>query len=58
MWRDYLAKAQINLSAAERYIDAMSKLYPDRASDTTAGPGNEGTVYMPFPDDDDLDIES
>lgn len=54
--------AELTLSerlAVERYIDAMSKLYPDRASETTAGPGNEGTVYvyMPFPDDDDLDIE-
>jgi len=45
--------------AVERYIDAMVRLYPEIASEATAGPGNDGAVYVyiPFPDDDDLDIE-
>ena len=45
--------------AVERFIDAASKLYPERASEATAGPGNEGAVYVyiPFPEDDDQNIE-
>ena len=45
--------------AVERYIDAMAGLYPDLASAATAGPGNDGAVYVyiPFPDNEDLDIE-
>ena len=45
--------------AVERYIGSMREAYPDLAFDATAGPGNDGAVYvyMPFPEDDDLNIE-
>ncbi len=44
--------------AAMRYIDALSRRYPDLAAKATAGPGNEGTVYVyaPVPAEDDQNI--
>ncbi len=44
--------------AAMRYIDALSRPYPDLAAKATAGPGNEGTVYVyaPVPTEDDENI--
>jgi hypothetical protein len=44
--------------AAMRYIDALSRHYPDLAAKATAGPGNEGTVYVyaPVPAEDDQNI--
>jgi hypothetical protein len=45
--------------AAMRYIAALSRRYPDLAAKATAGPGNEGTVYVyaPVPVEDDQHIE-
>jgi len=44
--------------AAIRYIDELSRRYPDLAAKATAGPGNEGTVYVyaPVPAEDDQNI--
>ncbi len=44
--------------AAMRYIDELSRRYPDLAAKATAGPGNEGTVYVyaPVPAEDDQNI--
>lgn len=44
--------------AAIRYIDELSRLYPNLAADATAGPGNEGMVYVyaPVPAEDDQNI--
>ena len=44
--------------AALRYIDALSQRYPDLAARATAGPGNEGTVYVyaPVPAEDHQNI--
>ena len=41
-----------------RYIDVLSRRYPDLAAKATAGPGNEGTVYVyaPVPVEDDQNI--
>ena len=41
--------------AVEKYIWAMAKHYPQLAEAATAGPGNEGEVYVyiPRPSDDD-----
>jgi hypothetical protein len=41
--------------AVEKYIQRMAKIYPRLAETATAGPGNEGTVYIyiPHPSDDD-----
>jgi hypothetical protein len=45
--------------AAEKYIRKMAKLYPRLARKATAGPGNEGTVYIyiPRPSDEDEDLK-
>ena len=45
--------------AVGQYLEAMKRLYPDLADRAVAGPGNEGTVYVyiPFPQDDDQNIE-
>lgn len=45
--------------AAMRYIDELSQRYPELASKATAGPGNEGTVYVyaPVPAEDDQNID-
>jgi hypothetical protein len=32
--------------AALRYIEALSRRYPELAAKATAGPGNDGTVYV------------
>ncbi|HEY7708481.1 MAG TPA: hypothetical protein VIG57_00435 [Candidatus Entotheonella sp.] len=44
--------------AVIRYIDKLSQRYPDLAAKATAGPGNEGTVYVyaPVPAEDDQNI--
>ena len=44
--------------AVMRYIDALSRRYPKLAAKATAGPGNEGTVYVyaPVPTEDDQNI--
>ena len=44
--------------AAMRYIDVLSRRYTDLAAKATAGPGNEGTVYVyaPVPVEDDQNI--
>jgi hypothetical protein len=44
--------------AAIRYIDALSQRYPELAAKATAGPGNEGTIYVyaPLPADDEQNI--
>ena len=44
--------------AAMRYIDALSRRYPELAAKATAGPGNEGTVYVyaPVPAEDEQNI--
>ena len=45
--------------AAIRFIDELSRRYPDLAAGATAGPGNEGTVYVyvPMPSEDERNIE-
>ncbi|MBI1928478.1 hypothetical protein HYR99_30075 [Candidatus Poribacteria bacterium] len=45
--------------AVEKYIWAMAKHYPQLAEAATAGPGNEGEVYVyiPRPPDEDEDIK-
>lgn len=45
--------------AVEKYIEAMSQIYPELAEVATAGPGYEGEVYVyvPVPADEDKDIE-
>jgi hypothetical protein len=44
--------------AVIRYINKLSQRYPDLAAKATAGPGNEGTVYVyaPVPAEDDQNI--
>ena len=46
--------------AVGRYLEAMKQHYPDLADRAVVGPGNEGTVYVyiPFPLDDEQNIES
>jgi hypothetical protein len=41
--------------AVEKYIRKLAKYYPDLAQEATAGPGNEGAVYVyiPRPSDDE-----
>jgi len=41
--------------AVEKYVRKLARLYPELAEKATAGPGNEGTVYVyiPRPPDDD-----
>ena len=45
--------------AVRRCPEAMKRIFPDWADQAVAGPGNEGTVYVyiPFPPDDELNIE-
>ena len=45
--------------AAARYIDELERRYPELAANATAGPGNEGIVYVyaPVPDEDGRNIE-
>lgn len=45
--------------AAIRYIEALRQKYPALADEITAGPGNEGIVYVyaPLPQNDDDNIE-
>jgi hypothetical protein len=44
--------------AVIRYINKLSQRYPHLAAKATAGPGNEGTVYVyaPVPAEDDQNI--
>jgi len=35
--------------AVEKYIRRLAKYYPDLAQEATAGPGNEGAVYVYIP---------
>jgi hypothetical protein len=44
--------------AAIRYIEALSRRFPDLGAKATAGPGNEGTVYVyaPVSAEDDQNI--
>jgi hypothetical protein len=53
-----------NLSRPERlaaiqYIEELSRRFPDVGTGATAGPGNEGTVYVyaPLPAEDDRNVE-
>ena len=45
--------------AAVRFIDELSQRYPDLATRASAGPGNEGAVYvyLPMPSEDERNIE-
>ncbi len=45
--------------AATHYIDELAKHYPDLAGRFTAGPGNDGEVYVyaPLPEEDELGME-
>ena len=45
--------------AAVRYIDELAKRYPVTAAQATAGPGNDGEVYVYalLPEDEDREIE-
>ena len=45
--------------AAIRYIDELAKHYPDTAAQATAGPGNDGEVYVYalLPEDEEREIK-
>ena len=45
--------------AAIRYIKALARDYPDIATQATAGPGNEGAVYIyvSLPPEENMNIE-
>ena len=45
--------------AVIRYVDELSQRFPDISTDITAGPGNEGSVYVyaSIPEDEDQDID-
>jgi len=45
--------------AVEKYVEAMSQIYPELAEAATAGPGHEDAiyVYVPLPADEDKENE-
>lgn len=45
--------------AAIRFIEEMTRRYPEIGAEATAGPGSEDSVYIraPLPVDDDANIE-